>query len=58
MATTGFMISRDVQKIPEDNKALRVFLRKVLRDHYNDIKTLFEQTTDNDLLEKHRRDLD
>jgi ferredoxin-fold anticodon binding domain-containing protein len=51
------MLSRAIQKIPEDNKELRKFLRKVLQDHYKDIKILFEQTTDNDLFEKHQRDL-
>lgn len=50
------MISRSIEKVPEDNKELRKFLRKILREHYQDIKTLFEQTTDYDLFEKRQRD--
>ena len=55
---TGNMVSRAVQKVPEDPKEQRKFLRKILRDHYRDISTLFSQTTDNDRIEQLRREND
>ncbi len=55
---TGNMVSRAVQKIPEDPNELRKLLRKVLRDHYRDIKTLFGACTDCDKVEQLRRDND
>ncbi len=51
------MISRSVQDVPKDPEKFRAWLQKILRNHYQDIKTLFEQTTDNDLYEKRQRDL-
>ena len=53
---TGNMISRAIQKVPEDPHDLRVFLKKVLRDHYQDIQTLFASCTDCDKVEQHRRE--
>ena len=55
---TGNMVSRAIQKVPEDPKELRKFLKKALRDHYRDISTLFSQTTDNDRIEQLRREND
>ena len=55
---TGNMVSRAVQKVPEDPKEQRKFLRKILRDHYRDILTLFATTTDNDRIEQLRREND
>lgn len=34
------MISRDIQKVPEGKNELRIFLRKILRDHYRDIRDI------------------
>jgi len=56
MAETGSMISRSVFEVPKDPEEQRKFLQKILRDHYQDIKTLFETTTDCDLFEKKQRD--
>ena len=57
MAGTGGMISRAVPKIPKDPNKMRESLQKILRQHFQDIKTLFETTTDCDLFEKQQRDL-
>lgn len=35
------MISRDIQKVPEGKNELRVFLRKILREHYKDIRDIY-----------------
>lgn len=56
MAETGSMTSRAVPEVPKDPKEFRRFLQKILRQHYQDIKTLFETTTDCDLYEKRQRD--
>lgn len=56
MAETGGMISRAVPEVPKDPTKLRDFLRKILRQHYQDIKTLFDTTTDCDQYEKLQRD--
>lgn len=54
--TSGSMTSRAIQKVPENPKELAIFLQKVLQEHYRDIATLFAQCTDNDRVEKLRRD--
>jgi len=56
MATSGNMISRPVVKIPTDPMQRDTYLQRVLNDMYQDIKTLFDTTTDNDRIEKLRRD--
>jgi len=53
---TGNMVSRAIQKVPEDPNELRNFLRKTLRDHYRDIATLFSACTDCDRVEQLRRE--
>ena len=35
------MISTSLQKVPDDYHPLQVFLRKVLRNHYEDLKALY-----------------
>ena len=54
--TSGTMISRAVTSVPEDPQKLRLFIKSVLSEHYQDIKTLFDQCTDNDRFEKLQRD--
>jgi len=54
--TSGSMISRAIQRIPEDPKELRIFLQRILTEHYKDIKTLFDTCTDCDKYEKLQRD--
>jgi len=56
MAENASMISRSIPKVPEDPKELHRFLRKVLRDHYQDLHTLFSTCTDCDRYEKLQRD--
>lgn len=53
---TGSMTSRAVPKVPEDPKEFRKFLQKVLNQHYQDIKALYNMTTDCDKFEKLQRD--
>lgn len=36
------MISREIQKVPEGKNALSVFLRKILRDHYQDLLDIYK----------------
>jgi len=50
----GSMISRAVPKIPE--KDMSKVIQKILRQHYQDIQTLFAMTTDIDRYEKLQRD--
>ena len=52
----GTMISREVGKPPKGEKEFRVWLEKVLRDHYQDIQSLFSMCTDCDRFEKLQRD--
>ena len=52
----GSMISRPIPKISENPKEMGRELQKILRQHYQDIQTLFAMTTDVDQLEKLRRD--
>lgn len=54
---TGAMISRAVTSAPKPDAEFRDWVEKILRKHYQDIKTLFETTTDCDLFEKRQRDL-
>lgn len=58
MAGEGVMISRAIKAMPKlkDEAAFRIWLEKTLKQHYQDIKTLFETTTDIDLYEKLQRD--
>jgi hypothetical protein len=56
--TNGNMISRAIPTLPSDPKKLAVVLQKILSEHYGDINTLFAQTTDNDLIDQHRREND
>lgn len=56
MPEDSSMTSRAVPKIPENPKEMSRVLRKILRQHYDDIHTLFVMTTDCDRLEKRRRD--
>ena len=53
--TTGTMISRAIQQVPDDPNEMKKFLRRTLRDHYQDIKTLFETCTDCDIFEEKQR---
>lgn len=56
MAETGSMVSRAIPEVPKDPNEFRKFLQKILRQHYQDIKTLFETCTDCDQYEKLQRD--
>ena len=50
--TTGSMVSREVGGVPKDEAAFRVWIEKTLKQHYQDIKTLFDTCTDCDRVEK------
>jgi len=50
------MISRAVPKIPEKPSQMSTVLQEILRQHYQDIQTLFAMTTDCDRYEKLQRD--
>ena len=52
----GAMVSRAVPEISSDPKTMARDVRKVLRQHFQDIQTLFAMTTDSDRIEKLRRD--
>jgi len=52
----GAMISRPISKIPENPQEMSRVLQKILRQHYQDIQTLFAMTTDCDKYEQHQRD--
>lgn len=52
----GSMVSRAIPPLPESQKEMSATVRKILRQHYQDIQTLFAMTTDCDRLEKLRRD--
>lgn len=56
MADGGPMVSRSVPAIPEGKAEMRRYIEKILKDHYNDIKNLYDMTTDCDLTEKLQRD--
>jgi len=56
MAENASMISRAIPEIPSDPKQMARVLQKILRQHYQDIHTLFAMTTDSDRIEKLRRD--
>jgi len=50
------MISRAVPKISENPSQMRTEIQKILRQHFQDIQTLFAMTTDCDRYEKLQRD--
>lgn len=52
---TGSMVSRAITKVPEDPKELNKFLQKILRQHFQDIQTLFTTCTDCDRFEQLQR---
>lgn len=52
----GVMVSRAVPNLPENPKEMSRELRQILRQHYQDIQTLFAMTTDCDRFEKLQRD--
>mgnify|MGYP003153018890 CR=1 FL=1 len=52
----GAMISRGVKSVPKDDTDFRLWVEKALRQHYQDIKTLFDTCTDIDRFEKLQRD--
>lgn len=52
----GSMVSRAVPKLPESPKEMSREIRQILRQHFQDIQTLFAMTTDTDRIEKLRRD--
>ncbi len=54
--TTGSMVSREVGGVPKGEAEFRVWIEKTLKQHYQDIKTLFDTCTDCDRFEKKRRD--
>ena len=56
MAEDASMISRAVPKLPEDKSKMRAEIRKILRQHFQDIQTLFAMCTDVDRIEKLQRD--
>jgi len=56
---SGVMISRSVPAVPDPQKnprEFKVWIEKTLQNHYIDIKTLFDTTTDTDLYTKLQRD--
>ena len=53
---TGSMTSRTVGSPPKGDHEFKIWLQKILRQHYQDIKTLFDTTTDCDRFEKLQRD--
>jgi hypothetical protein len=50
------MISKPVPELPKDPEQQRRFIQRILNEMYQDIKTLFETTTDYDLFEKKQRE--
>jgi len=52
----GAMISRAVPEIPTEPAKMSRELQKILRQHFQDIQTLFAMCTDSDRIEKLRRD--
>lgn len=51
----GSMVSRAVPKIPENPVEMSRVLQEILRQHYQDIQTLFAMTTDCDRYEQLQR---
>lgn len=49
--------SSEVPTPPKEYEALRVWLKKVLQAHYEDIKMLYLTTTDYDPVEKQQEDI-
>jgi len=50
------MQSTEITSAPKDEKGLRVWLERILKDHYRDIRDLYEMTTDCDQFEQKQRD--
>jgi len=50
------MITTPITDVPKDPEQQRRFIQKKLSEIYQDIKTLFETTTDYDLFEKKQRE--
>jgi len=50
------MLTNPIIEVPKDPEQQRVFIQKKLRELYQDVKTLFETTTDYDLFEKKQRE--
>lgn len=56
MAENASMISRAIPNLSEKPKDMSREIREILRQHYQDIHTLFAMCTDCDRYEKHQRD--